>query len=95
MNEWNLFQEHCIPQAVADQLHLWEEEINRISYAEGALYNQFNSDSDFEYIREYAKVCSFVRFLLENAVFEIKRYYLCLCYIVDYNMLLFKNGLIN
>lgn len=46
-----------IPSTIIDQIFLWEQERNRLTFQEGYLYSQFNSQPDYEALRKYAKVC--------------------------------------
>lgn len=45
-----------IPPAITDQIRLWELERNRFKFTDGVLYSQFLSQTDFELLRDYAKV---------------------------------------
>ena len=45
-----------VPPTITDQVRLWELERDRLSFTEGVMYNQFLSQSDFEMLRDYAKV---------------------------------------
>ena len=49
-------QTPVIPATVTDQIRLWELERDRFKFMEGVLYDQFLSQSDFELLRDYAKV---------------------------------------
>lgn len=49
-----------IPSTIIDQIFLWEQERNRLSFRDGVLYSQFNSQPDFEALRKYANVSSFL-----------------------------------
>ena len=51
-----MFQKPIIPPTVSDQIRLWELERDRFKFSEGVLYNQFLSQTDFELLRDYAKV---------------------------------------
>lgn len=51
------FQSPVIPPTITDQVRLWELERDRLTFTDGVLYNQFLSQSDFEMLRDYAKVC--------------------------------------
>ena len=53
-------QTPVIPPTITDQVRLWELERDRLTFTEGVLYNQFLSQSHFELLRDYAKVCVFV-----------------------------------
>lgn len=45
-----------IPSTIIDQIFLWEQERNRLTFSEGVLYSQFNSQPDYELLRKYANV---------------------------------------
>ncbi|ESN92698.1 hypothetical protein HELRODRAFT_69505, partial [Helobdella robusta] len=45
----------AVPHTVTDQIMLWELERDRFRYAEGVMYSQFNAQSDFDMLRDYAK----------------------------------------
>lgn len=45
-----------IPNTIIDQIYLWEQERNRLTFSDGILYSQFNSQTDFETLRKYASV---------------------------------------
>lgn len=45
-----------IPGTIIDQIFLWEQERNRLTYCDGVLYSQFNSQTDYEALRKYAFV---------------------------------------
>ena len=49
-------QKPILPAAVTDQIRLWELERDRFTFSDGVLYNQFLSQTDFELLRNYAKV---------------------------------------
>lgn len=51
-----------IPPTVIDQIYLWEKEREKLTYTEGRLYSQFNSDLDFDLLRKYAEDCGFLIF---------------------------------
>ena len=50
-----------IPSTIIDQIFLWEQERNRLTFREGVLYSQFNSQPDFEVLRKYANVSNIVQ----------------------------------
>ena len=50
------FQDPIIAPTLADQIRLWAMERDRLTFQEGVLYNQFLAQSDFEVLRNYAKV---------------------------------------
>ncbi len=52
-----LFQPTVLPPTLVDQIRLWELERERLFFQEGCLYEQFAKNTDFEMIRDYAKVC--------------------------------------
>lgn len=54
--------EHPIPPTVIDQIYLWEREREKFVFTQGRLYSQFNSQSDFDLLRKYAKECGFLIF---------------------------------
>lgn len=43
-----------LPPTVVDQIKLWEMEMNRLTFIEGVVYNQFLSSTDFTTLRDYA-----------------------------------------
>lgn len=43
-----------IPSTIIDQIFLWEQERNRLTFNDGVLYSQFNSQPDYELLRKYA-----------------------------------------
>ena len=43
-----------LPPTVVDQIKLWENERNRFTFNEGVLYSGFNSQADFEAMRNHA-----------------------------------------
>lgn len=45
-----------VPSTIMDQIRLWEIERDRFVYRDGVLYSQFLSQSDFELLRNYARV---------------------------------------
>lgn len=49
-----------IPSTIIDQIFLWEQERNRLSFTEGVLYSQFTSYPDYELLRKYAHVSLFI-----------------------------------
>ncbi len=51
-----LFQRPILPPTISDQIRLWELERDRFKFTDGVLYNQFNSQGDFELLRDYARV---------------------------------------
>lgn len=59
-----------IPSTIIDQIFLWEQERNRLSFNEGVLYSQFNSQPDFEVLRKYANVISSAKFHYHRLIFE-------------------------
>lgn len=44
-----------LPSTIADQIKLWAIERDRFIYKDGVLYNQFDSQADFEILRNYAQ----------------------------------------
>jgi len=54
-----------LPVTVQDQVRLWELEKNRLKSQDGYLYTAFASQSDYEYVLEYAKKLGVV--LWENS----------------------------
>ena len=68
-----------IPPTVTDQVYLWEQERDRLSFTEGkhhhglvmyntctllgVLYNQFLTQNDFELVRQYAEVRNIIPFI--------------------------------
>lgn len=44
-----------LPPTVVDQIKLWENERNRFTYTEGVSYDQFQSQSEFISLRNYAQ----------------------------------------
>ncbi len=48
-----------IPSTIIDQIFLWEQERNRLTFNDGVLYSQFNSQPDYELLRKYANVSVF------------------------------------
>ena len=50
-------QTPVIPPTITDQIRLWELERDRFKFNDGVLYSQFLSQSDFEMLRDYARVC--------------------------------------
>eukprot|EP00005_Dracoamoeba_jomungandri_P012940 CAMPEP_0174274416 /NCGR_PEP_ID=MMETSP0439-20130205/57916_1 /TAXON_ID=0 /ORGANISM="Stereomyxa ramosa, Strain Chinc5" /LENGTH=320 /DNA_ID=CAMNT_0015366167 /DNA_START=485 /DNA_END=1444 /DNA_ORIENTATION=+ len=44
-----------LPETIADEIRLWESERNRVSYAQGVLYDYFPSQEVFEKVETYAK----------------------------------------
>ncbi|XP_060065696.1 general transcription factor IIH subunit 4-like [Ylistrum balloti] len=50
-----LKQNPVLPPTITDQIRLWEMERDRFKFTDGVLYSQFNSQSDFELLRDYAK----------------------------------------
>lgn len=47
-------QECGMPQTVIDQIYLWENERNRLTYTDGVLYSNINTPNDYETIKNYA-----------------------------------------
>lgn len=45
-----------IPSTIIDQIFLWEQERNRLTFCDGVLYSQFNSQTEYEALRKYAFV---------------------------------------
>lgn len=45
-----------LPPTIIDQIRLWEIERDRFNFSEGMLYNQFLSQSEYEILRDYARV---------------------------------------
>lgn len=45
-----------VPSTMMDQIRLWEIERDRFIFRDGVLYSQFLSQSDFEVLRNYARV---------------------------------------
>lgn len=43
-----------LPPTIVDQIKLWENERNRFIFSEGVLYSRFNSQTDFEVLRDHA-----------------------------------------
>ncbi|KAF7493684.1 General transcription factor IIH subunit 4 [Sarcoptes scabiei] len=43
-----------IPSTIIDQIFLWEQERNRLTFCDGVLYSQFNSQTEYEALRKYA-----------------------------------------
>nr|XP_027205656.1 general transcription factor IIH subunit 4-like [Dermatophagoides pteronyssinus] len=43
-----------IPSTIIDQIFLWEQERNRLTFCDGVLYSQFNSQTDYEALKKYA-----------------------------------------
>ncbi|XP_043283266.1 general transcription factor IIH subunit 4 [Venturia canescens] len=43
-----------LPPTIVDQIKLWENERNRLTFSEGVLYSGFNSQADFEVLRNHA-----------------------------------------
>lgn len=43
-----------LPSTIADQIKLWAIERDRFIYKDGVLYNQFDSQADFEILKNYA-----------------------------------------
>jgi len=52
-----------IPSTIIDQIFLWEQERNRLTFTEGVLYSQFNSQPDYETLRKYANVSTIFFFI--------------------------------
>nr|SVE75697.1 EOG090X04KD [Daphnia hispanica] len=44
-----------LPSTIADQIKLWAIERDRFIYKDGVLYNQFDSQADFEILKNYAQ----------------------------------------
>nr|CAG4650904.1 EOG090X04KD [Simocephalus serrulatus]SVE94182.1 EOG090X04KD [Simocephalus serrulatus] len=44
-----------LPSTIADQIKLWALERDRFIYKDGVLYNQFDSQADFEILKNYAQ----------------------------------------
>jgi len=44
-----------VPETVTDQIRLWEQERNRVSYDRGVLYDSFPSMEAFEKVVKYAQ----------------------------------------
>lgn len=44
-----------LPPTIADQIKLWAMERDRFSFKEGVLYSQFDSQADFEILKNYAQ----------------------------------------
>ncbi|KAK6196253.1 general transcription factor IIH subunit 4 [Patella vulgata] len=44
-----------LPPTITDQVRLWELERDRLKFDDGVLYSQFNSQSDYELLSDYAK----------------------------------------
>lgn len=47
--------QHWVPQVVSDNIHLWCDERQRLKFKTGTLYNQFLTQEDFEFLRDYAQ----------------------------------------
>lgn len=45
-----------LPPTVVDQIILWEKERDRFLFKNGTLYSQFNSQPEFEVLRNHASV---------------------------------------
>ncbi|VDP88269.1 unnamed protein product [Echinostoma caproni] len=45
-----------LPPTLVDQIRLWELERDRFVFQEGCLYEQFSKSTDFEMVRDYAKI---------------------------------------
>lgn len=58
-----------------DQIRLWELERDRLFHQEGCLYEQFTKITDFEMVRDYAKVTLIATFTLTLSVFDRFLYY--------------------
>ncbi|WAR30320.1 TF2H4-like protein [Mya arenaria] len=48
-------QSLSLPPTIIDQVRLWELERDRFKFDEGVLYSQFQSQPDFEKLKDYAK----------------------------------------
>lgn len=44
-----------LPPTVVDQIKLWEMEMNRLRFAEGVVYSQFLSSTDYTTLRDFAQ----------------------------------------
>lgn len=44
-----------LPPTIADQIKLWSLERDRFTYKDGVLYNQFDSQADFDVLKNYAQ----------------------------------------
>lgn len=44
-----------LPPTIADQIKLWSNERDRFGYKEGVLYTQFDSQADFDMLKNYAQ----------------------------------------
>lgn len=64
----HIFQTVSLPPTIIDQVRLWELERDRFKFNDGVLYSQFLSQSDFEKLRDYAKVLDL---LLLKLIYEI------------------------
>lgn len=51
-----VLQNPILPPTLTDQIRLWELERDRFLFQEGCLYEQFSRNTDFEMVRDYAKV---------------------------------------
>ena len=61
-----------IPSTIIDQIFLWEQERNRLTFCDGVLYSQFNSQTDYEALKKYA----FVSYQLYYIIIFINTKYL-------------------
>ncbi|CAD5228171.1 unnamed protein product [Bursaphelenchus xylophilus] len=47
-------QYHCVPPTVVDQIHLWEEERERLQCQDCAVYSLFDSDEQYVQLKNFA-----------------------------------------
>ncbi|CAD5221589.1 unnamed protein product [Bursaphelenchus okinawaensis] len=47
-------QYHCVPPTVVDQIHLWEEERERLQCQDCAVYSMFDSDEQYEQLKNFS-----------------------------------------
>ncbi|VDN52714.1 unnamed protein product [Dracunculus medinensis] len=45
----------CVPVTIADQLRLWEDERQRLTYFSATIYSTFESENEYADVREFAK----------------------------------------
>ncbi|VDN36985.1 unnamed protein product [Gongylonema pulchrum] len=44
----------CVPISIADQLRLWEDERQRLTFHDAAIYSSFNSEDEYYSLKNYA-----------------------------------------
>lgn len=53
---YDYLKKPVLPVTVTDQISMWYEERNRFKFTEGVFYGQFNSEDDYQMLKNYAQV---------------------------------------